>query len=55
MTLPQYRELAAYWQKFPPIHLLFAKSLGYKGDGTRTNDLSDLMTVFGKGGNLAGF
>ncbi len=21
MTLPQYRELAAYWRKFPPIHL----------------------------------
>jgi len=55
MTLPQYRELAAYWQKFPPMHLLFTKFLRYKGDGNRTNDLSDLVAVFGEGGNFAGF
>ncbi len=54
MTLPQYRELAAYWQKFPPIHLLFSKLLQYKDSARRTDDLSDLMAVFGKGGNFAG-
>jgi len=49
MTLPQYRALAAYWQKFPPIHLLFAKMFQYKANGSRTNDLSDLMAIFGRG------
>jgi hypothetical protein len=53
MTLPQYRELAAYWQKFPPIHLLFSSPVAYKGDGRRTNDLSGLMAVFGRGGDFA--
>jgi hypothetical protein len=53
MTLPQYRELAAYWRKSPPVHLLFSNLVRYKGDGNRTNDLSDLISVFGKGGDFA--
>jgi hypothetical protein len=53
MTLPQYRELAAYWQEFPQIHLLFAKVLGYRADIERTNDLSDLPRAFGRGGHIA--
>jgi hypothetical protein len=53
MTLPQYRELAAYWRKFPPMHLLFSSVLRYKGETNGTNDMSDLMAVFGKGGDFA--
>jgi hypothetical protein len=53
MTLPQFQELAAYWQKFPPIHLLLSHSVHYKENGNRTNDLSDLMAVFGRGGGFA--
>jgi hypothetical protein len=50
MTLAEYAELAAYWRKFPPTHLLLGRLLGYKSDEHRTNDLSDLMNLFGKGG-----
>ena len=52
MTLPQYRELAAYWQKFPPIHLLFSRLLQYKGDEKGTGNLGDLFAGFGKGESL---
>ncbi len=30
MTLPQYAELAAYWRRFPPSHLLLRAALGFK-------------------------
>jgi hypothetical protein len=53
MTLPQYRELAAYWERFPPIHLLLAKLVQYKGNDSRTKDVSDLMALFGQGGKIA--
>ena len=51
MTLPQYRELAAYWQKFPPPHLFFAKLM--QGSGKQPNDLSDLVNIFGRGMKVA--
>jgi hypothetical protein len=54
MTLPQYRELAAYWQKFPPIHLLIWKILGYKAGEQRTNDLGGLLAEAARGGVFAG-
>jgi hypothetical protein len=52
MTMPQYRELAAYWRKFPPAHLLLAKLLGFKAEGRGTNDLSDLVSRFGQAGGI---
>jgi hypothetical protein len=54
MTLPQYAELAAYWRKFPPIHLLLGKLLGYNPEEQRTNSLSDLFAQFGPGGKIGG-
>jgi hypothetical protein len=48
MTLPEYAELAAYWRRFPPTHLLLGKILGYRADEQGTNDLSDLIDLIGK-------
>jgi hypothetical protein len=52
MTLPQYRELAAYWRKFPPPHLLLTSLLVYKSSEKRTNDLGELLAGFGHGVGL---
>ncbi len=30
MTLPQYAQLAAYWRRFPPAHLLLRAALGFR-------------------------
>jgi hypothetical protein len=50
MTIPQYLALAAYWRKFPPIHLLMRNVLGYKPDETRTQSLAGLLAAAGKDG-----
>jgi hypothetical protein len=52
MTLPQYRELAAYWRKFPPAHVLLARLVGFKGGDGRINDLGELLAGFGHGVSL---
>jgi hypothetical protein len=55
MTLPDYLELAAYWKKNPPLHLLIKAALGYKGvDETRTSDLAELLAGAGSEGVLRG-
>lgn len=43
MTLPQYRELAAYWRRYPPAHLLLGKLLGFKAEERGSGNLSDLL------------
>jgi hypothetical protein len=52
MTLPQYRELAAYWQKFPPVHLILTRLLALKPGERKTNDLGELLAGFGHGVSL---
>jgi hypothetical protein len=55
MTLPEYLELAAYWKKNPPLHLLIRAFLDYKGrDETRTSDLGLLLADVGPEGMLRG-
>jgi len=51
MTLPQFQELAAYWTKNPPTHLLLRSMVGF-GRETRTESLADLMARIGPGGVL---
>ena len=48
MTLPQYRELAAYWRKYPPAHVLLARLMGLKGDNGSPNDLGELLAGFAR-------
>jgi hypothetical protein len=50
MTIPQYLELAAYWRKYPPAHLLLRAALGYKANEPRTSDLGGLFAEAGDGG-----
>lgn len=55
MTLPDYLELAAYWKKNPPLHLLIRAFLDYKSrDETRTSDLAQLLATVGPEGVLRG-
>lgn len=30
LTIPRYRALARYWERFPPAHLLLRALVGYK-------------------------
>lgn len=53
MTLPQYADLAAYWRKYPPIHLLVRATLGFTGEERRSADLGDLLAEVGPGGIFA--
>ena len=34
MTLTQVEELAGYWHKHPPVHLLVAGFVGYRAEDT---------------------
>ncbi len=43
MTLPQYRELAAYWRKFPPAHLVL-QAMTATPD-SRPGDIGALLDV----------
>jgi hypothetical protein len=53
MTLPEYLELAAYWKKNPPLHLLIRALVDYKGgDKARTSDLAELLAAAGPEGFL---
>jgi hypothetical protein len=53
MTLGQYQELAAYWLKFPPSHLLLRRMIGYKRHETGTTGLGELLSETGDGGVFA--
>jgi len=52
MTLPQYRELAAYWRRSPPTHLLLAKLLGFKAEDGGAGDLLELLAGSSRGGKI---
>jgi hypothetical protein len=30
LTIPRYRALARYWERFPPVHLLLRALVGYQ-------------------------
>jgi hypothetical protein len=50
MTLPEFEELAAYWRKYPPAHLLLRAIAGFKNEDRRPNDLGGLLATLGKNG-----
>ena len=57
MTLPDYLELAAYWKKNPPTHLLMKAFIGYRPERETTgtgNDLAELLAAAGPAGALRG-
>ncbi len=53
MDLTQYAELAAYWRRFPPTHLLIRAALGFKQPDRAVSDLGALMAEARPGGIFA--
>ena len=59
MTLPRLKELQGYWAKYPPIHILFAKFVGYEGvpkaaSPDDVGTLEDLVAAFQQAGGKMG-
>lgn len=50
MTLPQFAELAAYWRKYPPLHLLLRSALAGKASPPPAGDLGALLAECAPGG-----
>jgi hypothetical protein len=48
MTLPQYRDLAAYWRHCPPAHLILLALCGAKAPAAGGADLGSLMAALGR-------
>jgi hypothetical protein len=53
MTLVQYVDLAAYWRKCPPAHLLLRAAFGFTGEDRRKADLGSLLAETRPGGIFA--
>jgi hypothetical protein len=57
MTFPRLEALQAYWQRFPPVHVLVAGAVGYKAPPSATpaklGRLEDLLELF-PGGVIRG-
>jgi hypothetical protein len=48
MTLPQYRDLAAYWRKCPPAHLILRALTATDAPAAAGADLGSLLAALGR-------